>query len=359
MNQRNTSQGYNLLNPDYIKANRRGQVTAEQRAVMESQLALVPSLMGLGCQIFLWVVVLGVFGLIGIITLSTLSISIYLKIGFAVLVLILIAGVLLTSGYRYFNKRAVLRAELENVIIRRAEGEIVFGKKGYRVQAGGQELDMPWFASQERLTPGMNYIFYYLPQSALILSAETHTLLGERQAQGELNEILAKANKFHLSALGLNRQGQLAEEQMSRLRSNLFAPLLLLLLPLGFLGYQVYKQFSENSRIIFNNGFIIMGLIAVAMMVFGVISLTKSLADITQKRVIFVEGPGQKEEHTQRDDDGTDSTNYYYRIGGERFSVDRTAYMALIDGLRYRAYFTPGRKTLINIEALESPYQEN
>jgi hypothetical protein len=136
------------------------------------------------------------------------------------------------------------------------------------------------------------------------------------------------------------------------------APIIFIILPLGILGYQIYSQVSNNGRISFNTGFIVMGLILAAIALFGAFSLSRSLSDINERRVVFVEGRGHKDIRVRSDEDGTDRTDYYYVTGEAHFEVGRQAHQALIDGLQYRAYYTPRGKTLVNIEALESPYKE-
>ncbi len=358
MNQENSPQGYNLNNPAYVDANRMGQIAPDQRAVFESQLVFIPSLIGFGCQTIFLLIVLAVLGLFGLVALMSWEIATPLKVILGILILVILMLILFRSAYRYFGKRSILREELRNPVIRRAEGTVIFGKKGYQVEAQGQVLEVPWFARRDMLAPGLSYVLYYLPESSIILSAENLSILAEHQAHAELNKILAGANKFHSSALALNRSGQLADEQISQVRSKLIAPIIFILLSLGFLGYQIYNQLSNNGRIEFSTGFIVMGLIAVAVALFGAYSFSRSLSDLNERRVIFIEGQGFKDMRVRRDDDGTDRKNYYYVIGDERFEVSRQAYKALIDGLQYRAYFTPSGKTMVNIEALESPYKE-
>ena len=46
-------------------------------------------------------------------------------------------------------------------------------------------------------------------------------------------------------------------------------------------------------------------------------------------------------------------TTYYYHIGDVHLAVSgKMAYDAMIDGLRYRAYYTPRSKKLVAIEPL-------
>jgi hypothetical protein len=91
---------------------------------------------------------------------------------------------------------------------------------------------------------------------------------------------------------------------------------------------------------------------------FALIMFTRSMLDILSGQVLILEGPGYSYKKTSSDSDGGTKTKYFYRIGEQEFSVSRKAYGALIDGLTYRAYYTPNRKKLVNIEALEGPAED-
>ncbi|MFO7943848.1 MAG: hypothetical protein R6U51_06075 [Anaerolineales bacterium] len=76
-------------------------------------------------------------------------------------------------------------------------------------------------------------------------------------------------------------------------------------------------------------------------------------------RVLSVEGVGHPFTRTSGSTENDRSINYYYQIGDRKFRVPRRAYAALLGGLKYRAYYTPYSKKLVNIEALESPPTES
>jgi hypothetical protein len=178
------------------------------------------------------------------------------------------------------------------------------------------------------------------------------------QSRNELNQNLAAANRFHTTALATNRNGQLADVQIQQVRSKLVAPAIFVAVTLGFLGYQIYNQLTKNGRINLNTGFIALAGILLVVAILGVISFIKNLSDLRDRRVIFIESRGHRDKHVTTDEDGADSTTYYYIIGDEKFRVRREGYKVLVDGLLYRAYFTPKGRTLVNIEALESPRQD-
>ena len=66
------------------------------------------------------------------------------------------------------------------------------------------------------------------------------------QSRNELNQNLAAVNRFHATALAMNRNGQLADEQIQQVRSKLVAPAIFVVVTLGFLGYQIYNQLTKN-----------------------------------------------------------------------------------------------------------------
>lgn len=353
-----TASAYNLFDQGFIDANRLGKLTPEQRAFLEGQLAFAPSIVGIGCQAVLLLFVLGVLGLIAFIWLATWETAMPQKIALGAVVFAIILAIIARGIINHTRKRRLLQSDLAEGTVRRVQGSLTFGKRGYQVEAGGNRLSVPAFTRQESLSPGLSYIFYYLPQSATVLSAEKISVFSQHQAREELTKILAQANQFNYPALALNRQGQLAEQQVAKVRSKLVAPLLFILLPLGFLGYQLYTQISNNGRVTMTSSFSVMAFIALALVVMGVFTLTKTLSDLSQRKVIAIEGQGYKDKRVSTDSDGHDSTDYYYVIAGQRFKIQSKAYPALIDGLIYRAYYTPGGKTLVNLEALESPEGE-
>ena len=62
------------------------------------------------------------------------------------------------------------------------------------------------------------------------------------KSRAELTEVLAKVNGFDLSYLQENSRGELVQGQLSLLLSPLFTSLIFILVPAGFLGYQLYRQ---------------------------------------------------------------------------------------------------------------------
>lgn len=173
-----------------------------------------------------------------------------------------------------------------------------------------------------------------------------------------LTEVLASANGFKLSSLPANQRGELTREQIPLLYGGLVSPLIFTLFPGGFLIYQIYQRGvfgGESLGEIFrslNTSFLVIGGILAALTVWGLILLVQAALDITGGQVASVEDVGFRQARSSTDDDGSRTTQLYYQIGGFSFRVKQRAFAAFEDERSYRAYFTPRRKALVNIEAV-------
>jgi hypothetical protein len=238
-------------------------------------------------------------------------------------------------------------------------GSLEYSRQGYRVQLPEMELKLP-FGGREQLAPGATYRFFYLPGSGLVLSAEPQGTISPDAEEAGLTRVLAETNGFKLSALPANRRGELAVEQISGLLSTLVAPLALLLIPGGILYYQLrqggYLAGSSLPDLLSNlgqrltTGMMVGGGIALLAALAGLVLAAMTLLDLLGGSVRSVEGAGYRKITTSTDDDGSKTRRYYYVIEGTRFRVQRKGFDAFEDGLKYRAYFTPLRKSLVNIE---------
>jgi len=101
----------------------------------------------------------------------------------------------------------------------------------------------------------------------------------------------------------------------------------------------------------------VVAIIAMMLLVLGVVlyfayGALRDALDLMRKQVLSVEGPGSRKIEYSRSDD-TNRKTYYYVIDSRNFPVSARGYNALKEGLRYRAFYTPRGKVLVNIEALE------
>lgn len=184
------------------------------------------------------------------------------------------------------------------------------------------------------------------------------------KSRAELTEVLAEVNRFDLSYLLENSRGELVQGQLSLLLSPLFVSLIFILVPGGFLGYQLNSQGFINQITTLNlplsevistmpQGLLIMGGILLLTTVLGLYFFILTTLDFLGRTVQILEGVGVGKVTTSTDDDGSTTTRMYYVIAGQRFKVTRKAYAVFEWGRKYRVYFTPRRKVLVNIEVVE------
>jgi len=179
----------------------------------------------------------------------------------------------------------------------------------------------------------------------------------------ELTRVLAEANGFDLSYLSENSRGELGQGQAGPLMKNLIGPLLIIIVTLGFLIFQsttqgFFKQFSTGTSLAvliseMPRGLLIIGGILLAVALFGIFLMTTTLLDLFGGAVASLEGPGWKKVTTSTDDDGSTTTRTYYVVADQRFTVRSRGFGVLENGRNYRVYFTPRRKIMVNIEALD------
>ena len=180
----------------------------------------------------------------------------------------------------------------------------------------------------------------------------------------ELTEALAEVNGFDISYLLENSRGELVPGQLSLLFSYLFTSLIFILVPGGFLGYHLNNQgFIKQltplnlplSEVISTmpQGLLIFGGLMLLATGLGLYYFIITALDFLSRTVHVLEGVGVGKVTTSTDDDGSKTTKMYYVIAGQRFKVTRKAFQAFEWGRKYRVYFTPRRKVLVNIEALD------
>jgi len=181
---------------------------------------------------------------------------------------------------------------------------------------------------------------------------------------GDLTNALAQANRFDLSYLAENTRGELAQGQLGLLITPLLVSLILILAPGGFLVFQLYqqgfiKQIASGgipwTEMLSNmpQGLLIIGGILLLLTLFGLYNLVQSVLDLVGGAVVVLEGKGWRKITTSRDDDGSTTTRTYYVVADQRFSVKKNAIGVLENGRNYRVYFTPRKKILVNMEALD------
>ena len=180
----------------------------------------------------------------------------------------------------------------------------------------------------------------------------------------DLTAALAQANGFDLSYLTDNSRGELSSGQTSLLISPLLVSLLFFLLTGGFIGFQLYQQgiFTKiysgelpltDTISSLPRGTLVIGAILLVISLVGLYFMILTILDLIGRSVVSLEGSGWKKINTSKDDDASTTTRTYYVVADQRFSVKNKGFGVLENGRTYRVYFTPRRKILVNIEALD------
>jgi len=351
---------YPVTKKAYLEANKQGRIHPEQIELLGGKIGDFVGFMRIGInlkQAFLYFT-LSIF--LGFTLITMQMATLYIIAGF-ILPLVVLVLLFLSKWFLYKRNRTNLQNELDQGRIEDGVGTLKFGKESYHVALPNRKLTMP-FVSKEELNPGVSYHFYYLPQSGVILSAEEvkHTPVAEVRAV--FTETLAEANGFKVSSLEANKRGELTTEQVTGIYSHLLSPLVFIATSIGVIYFQVSRL--ELDGLFSLDAFLtalrqsttsmkIFGIVFIVLLVWGLVLLLQTLLDIAGKQVAMVEGQGFRKKTTSTDDDGSRNTRMYYEIGGVRFNVDRRGFLAFEDGRKYKAYFTPRRKVLVNIEVVK------
>lgn len=357
MNRFFLQQGYDLSNQDYIRENREGRIHPDQKAIFGHSLGrlfLRPMKSGSKKPSSLAIAVLVVFGLLfaGVKLFETDLPQEYKYLGAALLGFIFLVGVAYWAFKRFSRMR--VDKEIETGSIEQGMGKLAFGKRNYEVKVKDRRLKLP-FDGVGTLALGVEYRFYYLPKSGMVLSAQQLSTTNARDAQESLTKILARANGFKLDVLEENRQGRLAAKQILHLFGGILIALFFILVLVYFILPVYRPYFAEQNWRELSTVSMIFGLIVVAVIFYVLYLFINSCLDIAQMRVLRIDGIGHPFMRKYVDTDSTTTIDYYYKIGSQKFKVTKKGYAAMLQGLKYRGYYTPHRKKLVNIEALESP----
>ncbi|MFO8037700.1 MAG: hypothetical protein R6U57_13845 [Anaerolineales bacterium] len=341
---------YDLDAPHIVEANRRGEITSEQRMHIANVVSFFQEFRSRGP----WLLMLFLIPF-GCIFLSALMLSqdVPGKIVLAFAIVVFLSGLALFifKLARFLTWRKTVKRELEDATIHHAMGELVFGKEAFEVKVSDQRLRLP-YESRGDLVPGVHYTVYYLPESRIVLSAEPLEPIREENVSESLTKILADVNQFSLEGLPDNRRGRLHRSQMRQFIPNIIVSLLLVVVPVGIIAYQVLFQDLTLDLGNLDAGMLVMGVVFLALVLVGLYRLISLLSDMMGGWVESVEGIGTKEVEVKEDAEGDTSTYYYYVVGDMRFQVKKPAYRAFEEHREYRVFYTPSSKQMVNIEVL-------
>jgi len=353
---------YDVLNSEFVEINREGKVAPDQERALRSRVPGYGEFLRGGMawermKILVWLVLFLTVGL------WSLNVHPFYVGSFFVLGLVGLVGLSLWFWKRTVRQMEILNRELSESAVRSGIGEVVFQGQGYQARVEGRTLTLEK-SIQGKLSPGVRYRIYYLPESGTVLSVESLSPVPEREAVRGLTEVLAEVNHFSLSALADNRRGVLASDQSGALTGPLLLGVFLFALPLIVIGIGFYHEtgFLRPLREGISLGEVAADLPTAAVIIipllvglgfYGLYLAFTAVMDLSAREVVSREGVGFRELKDDTDADGDTRTNYYYVIGGQRFQVSEEAYQAFKDGKNYRAFFTPRRKRLVNLEVLD------
>jgi len=343
----------NLLNPDDVDANRRGEITPAQNDRLN---ALAFGRQGCGTFVAPMAVLSIIFFFLITSLLNSGGITLFflLPLGF---LLVIILG--LSKGlFGWWRNSAKLKADRANGIVPSGVGELKFiPKKGFVANVGEEILILSASNDASGLMPGVRYNFYYLPESRFVLSAEQLGEISTGQVCLAVSDILARANDFSAEDLQTNQNGEVTTSQRTVGLKKMIPGLVFMGIALVFGILFLYPLLSNSKLssnlvpILFIGGFL------ATFTAVGFSMVLNAFLDLNASAPELVEGVGQKT--SRRKSSGRSSrTVYYYIIGSQEFEVPQKAYPAMLDGLTYKAYFMPRTKRLLTIEPTSVPLPE-
>lgn len=340
----------NLLDPTLVEANRRGEITPEQNAwLRKTRWGLSGPRLGTVVAVIIAIAV-GLLVFLGFLsTLNRTAIALVSLGTVALLSLIFFPRML-----RLLRESTEMGSTSQAGPVRQTAGELIFGRPGYHVRAGDQNLSLPFGGSTGGLLPGVRYTVYFQDGKNVVLSAEQLGGTSAGAVRQALTAILGQAHAFSDEDLQVNRNGDLTAAQRNLLlrktASGLGPVIFGLIFALG-----VLYPFLAAGR--FPNDLASLAIplaMAAYLLASGGQALYKAVVDALSGTVESVQGPGQKS--TERRSTGRSRrTIYLYNIGDQNFEVPMSAYPALIDGLEYRVSYAPRSRRLLTIEVTDVP----
>lgn len=335
---------YSLTDSAQAQANRRGEITPGQRAMLGTETSYGCASLVIVCFV-LPVIFVGIMAVVWYMdSRRTLPLWGYALI-IGVLAFILVIAIV-PQLWRAFNAWRV-RQDLNAGQVETTEGQVNWRRNKYVVETPASRLYVPTLAGG--LMPG-SYRFGFLPNTGWILSAERIIPPGGEDPRAELASVLAQVHGYSLDSLDTNRQGRMATGQIMRLLWSVLWQCIigvLILLLIAFLAYVMYTVLNSRQR----EWAILAGLgvsaIALLMIAWRVITLT---IDALRGSVLTAQGPVRRDIVVTHTQNGGTSTTYYYKLDKLKFTVSSAAYTAFIEGLNYRIYYAPLSKRLIAIE---------
>lgn len=262
------------------------------------------------------------------------------SLGFTALIAVMVGGADLAHRRLVAHTHADLARS--NIVV--AEGTVRWGRNSpyyfgaYVARVGSRQLRTTDF--KLNLKPGA-YRFYFLGESGWLLSAQVLESATATETANEYLRHLAQRHGFTLGELAANRRGHLTGRQ--RLSD-------LIILAGAWLGAGVcglaalMGPFSQNPA----GGLLMLGLAA-----FFAYLGSRRARSVFNGQVVHLDG-----RVFVRYTGGARSSRVYYNLNGREFEltqaqVMRMAYLVIVEGRRYRVYFTPREKRVVSLELID------
>jgi len=338
-----------------VDQNAAGRVTGQQRQALKTT-----GLGALGCGTrMLTLLQLPVFCLFAVIALALLRLNFWIILLLGGASALVIGGMWIHALGGFYRQNADMQKDLAAGVTRSADGEVIYGKRGYIARVKERDLTLP--NGLGGLYPGVAYTFHYLPSSGVVLSAVERMPGFPHLAEEGLRKALMAAHRFDADDLSANRRGRIAAPQMKRFMPQLVGGFAASALGGGVALFTLYFNFLKPGAPGVDNwvGVAIQLVFAAVFLLAGLNFFLRAMADLFNGKVEYVEGVGKKtyEVVSSRSRSGgvNSSVQYFYQVNEDRFRVPARAYQSLIDGVQYRLYHTPYSRVAVAIEPLESP----
>ncbi len=181
-----------------------------------------------------------------------------------------------------------------------------------------------------------------------------------------VTQTLAGVHGFRADALGANRSGRLTDDQVRGVtRGHRRSGLLLTLAGVVFVGLGLVAKanpsLAQSEDPSANATLVALGLIgfgAVCLLAAVYSVFRRSTADLAKRRVASTEGFIRVLRHGDwlgSEGEEGPSYTYTYKINGIEFPTSQKGAEAINPQLRYRVYYLPSSKKMVNIEAIGAP----
>lgn len=315
---------------DNLEANRRGELTAEQKEWLKVSNPPFYFLQGYGFAAALILII----SLSFLPMMGSIPVEAWWSVGLSLLIIVTAVAVPLI---RTIRQHRFLTGDLAEGKVEAGEGQVIWRGNSYRAVENGRPLKTQVGFTLE---PG-NYTLYFLPKSRWLVATERQAM--QSAEAPTLQGVLAKVLRCDDAALEANRQGELGDGQRQYLLFVCTANFFAALVALGLIAWIAVNYQAAPGNDFFSSGFLVVGA-ALFAAGFFVLRGVRLVRDLTSNTVRMEKGRGEKSASGGR------SPSFHYEVGSEKFSVSSAAYIAFVEGKSYRVYYLPYSKRILNVE---------